>query len=50
VENEITYSPLELLAKLPARPSPNAPRAASRRSWRSESGASVATMIMIEPP
>ena len=50
VENAIAYSPLPFEAKLPARPNPNAARAASRRSWRSESGASVPSTIMIEPP
>ena len=50
VENASAYSPLPFEAKLPARPSPNAARAASRRSWRSESGASVPSTIMIEPP
>src|SRR5437588_1596509 len=49
VEKAMAKSPLPLLPVEPVRAIPRNARAASRRSWRASSGASVAITIMHEP-
>ena len=49
VENASRMSPLECSPAPPVRPIPSEARWASRRHWCGSSGASVATITMIEP-
>ena len=49
VENAMKMSPDPLSPRPPERPTPSDARVAMRLSWCGSSGASVATMMMIEP-